>query len=563
MKKNRELLIIEDNPADYAHYLRLLDSSKHIFTDFYYVNGVENALLHLDSVTPACCIMDYSLPDGNAKDLLQRIKLKFGELQFPIVVITGQSNELIAKELIQLGIQNYLLKSDLNEAVLSNALNDTVSRFAKKAEINFKSNHDQLTGLINSLSFDKHIEEAVEQFRKFQIQSCLLRIQITNLTDINDQFGEDIGDEVIKLISRNITQNLSKGDIVARLHGNEFSTLLNTCESHIGHYTSQKFTSLLSKTQNIEGNSVTPKLAIGMSVTNATTHRSADLLRQANIAVKQAITDNLNYKKYLPEVDLAREHKEIEQGKIKTLIKNGDFSIDYRPVFCVNQEAIESIEMLPNFGKHSKSFNEKEIFSICNHADIMSEYYKNFVPLALAKLLEIQKAFPQLKCAINLSAKALNNHSITNTIITQAGKFGLTPSDIIIDIAEQQLAQSMHDIKMSVDSLASGGVNVAVDQYGTGFSSIEYIGSLNCQQLKIDRRLLAPRTDGVSRETLIAAICSLGHTLGLHVIAEGVADDETYRLVERCGCDAIQGYHLNDMDQFHQGASRTPTAESR
>ena len=551
IQKTKTLYIVEDNLEDFVVYRRLLAREMHPFAEIINISTLHEAIKRLRVETPDCCLMDYSLPEGSAADLIADLNKYRGRPLFPIVISTGhvskkgQGTERTIVELMQLGAQDYLIKDGLKSGDLIHSLNNAMRTFQLQTELEFLAHHDPLTGLLNRALFMDRLEQAVEESNRYGHSIGLIYLDVDHFKQINDTYGHAAGDLVLKTIAERIRGCVRNSDSVARLGGDEFVVLLPGAESHEGHFVVQKMLREIPTPLVIDNTTLHISPSIGFATYPGTAKNHIELLNQADQALYKAKEQGRSqYVKFHHDINDEWQTMSRLARALPGAIQNGGLQLAYQPVFLSKNKQLDFVEAFVRWQHEEQWISPEKIMELVHQGALAIEFHTWLFEKACTQLQCWQRSDASISMSINMPANLFHNHMIIEALYESIKKHDIPPTTIIIEITETNF---MHEVDLThtvLSELSDFGVRIAIDDFGTGYSSLEYLTEIPCDHLKIDKRFIIDWDKNDKNQKVVKAITALAHQLGLNVVAEGVEDEHLASESEAAGCDSLQGFWL-------------------
>lgn len=545
MNNPDELLIIDASVEAYGHYLALLKCEREIFSQVVHCSNYGDALAYLNQHTPDCCILDYSFPGGSAKELIRELNLKRGGSPTPLIVITDHGHERAAIELMQMGVQDYLIKTGISSGELTRAIKNAMRTYALQRQLKKMAHIDALTGLLNRSLFMNRLEQAVNEAKRYDRSLSLIAVDIDHFKQINDTYGHDVGDIILKHVAERIRDCVRQSDSVARLGGDEFMVLLPTAASHEGHYVAQKLLKHIPAPVHHQDIVLHVYPSIGLANFPETAGDHQELLKHADAALYKAKEQGRSqYVKFSQTYRNQWQRKNQLSKDLPRALESGDIKIAYQPIYCTRTGQCQSVEALIRWHYHGEDIETEDIVYLIHQGSLAIPYHQWLFDQAMAQFKVWKQQQSQLTLAINMPANLCHNHIIVEHLFASISAYDIAPTDIILEITETHLMQHRELTKEVLVGLAAKGVLLAIDDFGTGYSSMEHLAELPCNQLKIDQRFFLNWEKNQKNQKIVEAITALGQQLGLKVVAEGIENEYLSNVVAQIGCDGIQGYWL-------------------
>lgn len=423
------------------------------------------------------------------------------------------------------------------------------------SELEYSQNYDPLTGLPNQVLFYDRINQAIERGYRHDQLAGILIIDIDMFSHINNTLGRAIGDKLLQEFSQHLNHIFRKTDGVSRLTvsrfaGDEFAVLLTDIK-HKSDVT-WAITRLLEeigKPMEIDGNTIhlTAKIGISMYPTDAS---SAEELFNHAMTAKKFCKQNKSYLNYqfFDEHMQALTAKHINLDKeLHRAIENQEWKLLYQPKLDINQNKIIGAEALIRW-----DHPQRGILSPFEFMDF-AEQRKLIIPIgdwviheACRQLsLFIEQGIDEFKIAINLSPVQLVQNDLVDKIFDALEKYNIPPRLLEIEVTETSLIENIKHASDALNRMSSRGIHIAIDDFGTGYSSLNYLKNLPLNSLKIDRSFIKDICEDKNDAQIVKTLISMGHSLDLSIVAEGVEEKNQLDLLNEYGCDEIQGYLLS------------------
>lgn len=407
--------------------------------------------------------------------------------------------------------------------------------------------HDTLTGLPNKLSLYENSQNNI--FILQNGKSALLFIDVDHLKNINDTMGHAFGDQLIIKVSERLTSLLSDGCSIYRLSGDELIIIMQGIK---GKEDAEEFASIILAGFKEEfivlDSTLHISLSIGIAMYSEHGSDIEELLKYADIAMFRAKVTSRNtyvvYDQLMKEVFTERVN--IEKH-LHTALRNSEFEIHYQPQLDLTSNRITGLEALlrwksPELG----SVSPLKFIKIAEDIHLIIPLGAWVLRNACAFLQKLhKKGYADLSVSVNVSMLQLLQVDFSDMVLGILESFELKPEYLELEITESILMESFETIGLKLEELSERGVRIALDDFGKGYSSLNYLKQLPISTLKIDKLFI----DNISYESdeniLTGHIVTIGKSMGMCVIAEGVERQEQLEYLVRHGCDKIQGYYFS------------------
>ncbi len=414
----------------------------------------------------------------------------------------------------------------------------------------YMASHDPLTGLANRNLMREHLELAIMQAHRYRTLVALVFIDLDKFKAINDTFGHDTGDEVLKTIAQRLRSNVRESDIVARLGGDEFVLVLANQPSveSIADLIDRLHHNVCAAMPQLSEH-LMPTISAGISIYPHDGNTVEVLMRNADAAMYHAKSlGRNNYQFYSPELHAAANSRLQQEAQLRQAIELGQLFLLFQPKLDCRSGTITGAEALVRWQHPERGVLTPESFlSLAEETGLI---------LAIGDwvLGEACKAIPQFRAmglpdfsiSINLSARQLKQKGFIENVAQQLAHSGLPPACLELELTENQLMDDPEHMAHTLHQLKSLGVRISIDDFGSGFSSLSYLEKLPIDHLKIDASFVHGIGQDEKEPAIAKAVIALGHYLNAKVIAEGVETEHQYQFLRQHDCDEMQGFYFSE-----------------
>lgn len=545
MNHNNQLVIIDSCRDDYKRYLELLAEEKRLFTSTLHLSDFKSAIEYLTNNCPQCCIIQSEIPGGRVKTLIQELNHLYRGPDFPMVLSVAPGNERAAVDLMQMGVQDYLIKEEMTKSSLIRTIKNAMRTFSLQKQLKQMAHYDSLTGLLNRSLFMNRLEQSLNEAKRYNRTLSLISLDIDYFKQINDTYGHDAGDKILRIVAERIRECVRRSDSVARLGGDEFLVLLPNAASHEGHYVAQKLLKHIPEPINFEDVVLYVYPSIGLANFPETASDHQELLKQVDTALYKAKEQGRSQYVKFSKLNRSQWQRKLELSQnLPNALRTDEVKLAYQPIFDASSKQCHSVEALIRWNHDGEEIKTEDIVHLIHQGSMAIPYHQWLFEQALGQLSRWKTQAPGLKMSMNMPANLCHNYVIIEHLFNAIEKHGVEASDLIIEITETHLMRHAELTKEVLLGLAEKGILIAIDDFGTGYSSLEYLADLPCQQLKIDQRFFLQWDGNKKNQKIVEAITALGHQLGLEVVAEGIETAHLSSIVQSIGCDASQGFWL-------------------
>jgi diguanylate cyclase (GGDEF)-like protein/PAS domain S-box-containing protein len=421
-------------------------------------------------------------------------------------------------------------------------LRDISERKAHTDALEYQALHDALTGLPNRSLFGDRLRQALLGARRNQKMFGVLLLDLDRFKDINDALGHDRGDSLLQEVTARLRGVLRATDTVARLGGDEFAVLTTDAkhpEDVAG--TARKILASLDGPFSIGDQMVETGASIGIAMYPVHGDDPSTLLRRADVAMYVAKRSGGGYAMYQPEQEAQSLRRSGLAGELRRSIPQGELVLHYQPQVTLATGAIQSVEALVRWNHPREGIMPPDRFiPMAEETGIIHPLTAWVLDAALAQLCKWLADGLDLSVSVNVSPRNIEDHSLEEMVARALGNFKVDPSRLTLEITEG-VAMAAAATK-ALHRLHEIGVRLSLDDFGTGYSSLLSLMRLPVNEIKIDRSFVSALASDPDSAAIVRSAVSLGHNLGLRVVAEGLQDRMAETVLVEAGCDAAQGY---------------------
>lgn len=402
---------------------------------------------------------------------------------------------------------------------------------------------DHLTGLPNRRLFQKKVKEEIAQALEDNTQFAIMFIDLDRFKNVNDSMGHPIGDQLLIAVGQRLLKSVRKNDFVARYGGDEYVILLPSCQQSEADTIAARILDELEYPLTFQNIDLFVTSSIGISIFPEDGHDYEALTANADSAMYLAKEKGKNNYQFFTE-DLRRdiiEKMTLERELRHALIKN-QFLLYYQPQIDLKTGQMTGLEALIRWHHPSKGIiSPTDFIPIAEETGLIVPIGQWVLETACAQIKKWQEAhFPQLQISINVSFVQFMQTNFAKLVEETLVKTGLQPHYLNLEITESMTSDALN-CQTTLYQLRKIGINISIDDFGTGFSSLSYISNFPITHLKIDQVFV--QGTSTSNKAIVKTIISLAKNLNLKVIAEGVETVDQARFLKDLDCDEVQGYY--------------------
>jgi diguanylate cyclase (GGDEF)-like protein len=406
---------------------------------------------------------------------------------------------------------------------------------------------DHLTGLGNRRRLFAVLDEFFAEIPAHGRRLAFLFIDLDGFKQINDSFGHPAGDEILDTVGARLAASLRDCDLLTRVGGDEFAVVLMDADAEQAAATARHLTTALEQPFAIEAVSARIGASIGIALAPVHAVDSAQLMWCADVAMYRAKLGSSRVALYQPEFDSGGSRLQLAD-QLHAAIRSDQLTLHYQPQLDLRRGEILTVEALvrwchPDLGLIAPL----KFLPLAEEAGLMGSLTRWVLGHALRQCAAWRAAGREVRVSVNISAGDLLDPGLVDLVTEQLTRYRLPSDALALEITETTLVEDFEHCKQVLARLATLAVEVSIDDFGAGFTSLTYLSALPVDELKLDRRFITPLSGArrVREVELVRATIALGHALGLRVVAEGIEDAETLQLLTELGCDVAQGYFIS------------------
>ncbi|MBF0448299.1 MAG: EAL domain-containing protein [Magnetococcales bacterium] len=412
----------------------------------------------------------------------------------------------------------------------------------------FSTSHDPLTSLPNRGLFLDRLGQAVQQAKRENTRIGVAVLDIDLFKKVNDSLGNACGDDLLKMFAERIKQTVRKEDTVCRLGGDEFSIIHpNTGSAETLAQMTQRLFKVLAKPFPLAGQELHFTASVGLTIFPEDGNDPDALLKNAAQAMTRAKdVGRSNFQFFSKDLDQRANRRLSLENSMRAGLKKGEFILHHQPKVDLSTGHIAGMESLIRWENEDKSLFTPNVFiPVAEETGLIVPLGDWVLREACFKTAQWCSHSPDIRVAVNLSARQLKEKSLLNRIDSALRDSGLPPEKLELEITESMVMENVDEIINILRKIKDRGISIAMDDFGTGYSSLSILKHFPIDTLKIDRSFVQELSRDSDDAQIVSAIISMSHSLHLKVVAEGVETREQLELLSERGCDLIQGYYFS------------------
>ncbi|MDH5716734.1 MAG: EAL domain-containing protein [Spirochaetia bacterium] len=444
---------------------------------------------------------------------------------------------------------------------------DITDRKQAEEQIIYDAFHDTLTGLPNRALLIDRINLSIERIKRDKSSMCVLIVMdMDRFNVINEIFGHNMADNMLREIADRLKNCLRPGDTIARLGGDEFAILIDDIEGRDKVYEFvQNIQNILKEPFFIGEEEVFVSASMGVSINEKLIIKSEVLLKNANAAMHIAKTKGPNaYHFFLADKERKSKSKLDIEGALRKSIKNNELELFYQPQYEIKTKKIIGVEALLRWHHPEKGLiSPSDFIPLAEESGFIISLGDWVFEQSLVQAKKWHDMGYLIRIAINFSASQFKKDTFIKNIKSILQKTKFNPSYLEIEITENILIGHEENTMKTLHDLRKLGIIFTIDDFGTGYSSLSYLKKYPISIIKIDRTFIRDLPENNENAAIVKAIIAMAHSLNLKVIAEGLEEKKQLEFLKNHNCDMIQGFLISkpvsqrEVEKFLHDSNRS------
>ena len=419
---------------------------------------------------------------------------------------------------------------------------------AMAAQMTHSAQHDFLTGLPNRVLLNDRVNQAIGLAARHAKKVAVLFLDLDGFKHINDSLGHPIGDKLLQSVAKRLVSCVRSSDTVSRQGGDEFVVLLSEMEQQEDAAISAlRILGAVSEAHSIDQHDLHLTTSIGVSVYPGDGLDAETLVKNADTAMYQAKENGRqSYQFFKPAMNVRAVERQSIEESLRRALERKEFSLHYQPKVRLATGAITGAEALIRWTHPTRGpVSPANFIPVAEDCGLI-------LPIGQWVLREACKqarawldaGLPLGTIAVNISSMEFRDDNFLESVFATLSETGLDPKSLELELTESVLMKRAESAASVLKTLRARGVQIAVDDFGTGYSSLSYLRKFPIDALKIDQSFVRQITSAPDDTTIVTAVISMGRSLKLRVVAEGVETQEELAFLQARLCDEAQGYYL-------------------
>ncbi len=430
-------------------------------------------------------------------------------------------------------------------------IHDITERSNAEEHLRHLATHDALTGLSNRSLLMDQLHAALAHAKRAGDFCAVHFLDIDKFKNINDTLGHEIGDLLLREISRRLRACVRQTDTVARYGGDEFAVIQSSFDNEVNAaILASKLNAAIAEPFDLEGHRIFTGASIGVSVFPNDSSEPVKLLQNADMAMYQAKRESGNtFHFFHDELNkLAKERLSLESD-LSTALERQEFILYYQPQVCFKTGFVVGMEALLRWNHPVHGLiSPVEFIGLAEKSGLIAPLGEWVLRNACAQTKAWQLAgWPELRVSVNVSPVQLTRKELVTTVRNILDETGFEPHLLELEVTETAPLGDCKKTSETLQKISQLGVGLAIDDFGIGHSSLSHLKNFNFDTIKIDMSYVHNIGAGAVKDETTAGIIRMGQTLGMTVIAEGVETEVQYDYLLKKGCDVGQGFHISHL----------------
>lgn len=441
---------------------------------------------------------------------------------------------------------------------LFGVVQDVSERKRIEEEIRRLGLYDGLTGLPNRRFFRESLEKALARARRTNESVAVMFLDLDRFKRINDTLGHRVGDSLLRDAAKRLQDCIRDADyaarnedsesLLSRLGGDEFTiALVGLRHPEDAGKVATRILAEMARPFVVEQNELSVSASIGVAVYPHNGETVDELLKHADTAMYNAKDQGKNaYRFFTETMNATAREKLAMENELRRALSKGEFVVHYQPKVDTRSGSITGVEALIRWNHPERGLIPPGTFiPVAEDAGLIIPIGQWVLRAACRQLKDWSDAgLNEISIAVNMSSPHFQRGKLMDEVAEATSSFTLSPGKLEIEVTESIFMDDSHTTQRTLRGLRAHGVRIAIDDFGTGYSSLSYLRRLSVDILKIDRSFVADLTTDPKAAAIATAIVSLGRSLKLDVVAEGVETAEQVAVLRESGCHLMQGYYF-------------------
>lgn len=431
-------------------------------------------------------------------------------------------------------------------AVLTSAL-DITTRKETEGHLRHMAHHDPLTDLPNRTLLHERMRRLIARSRRGDQPFALHLLDLDGFKAVNDLLGHSAGDRFIRYVGEKLRGAIRAQDTLARVGGDEFAILqAQVTSGEDAAEFAKRVLELVAETSDFEDSGLRTSASIGIAIHPDDGLDGEDLLKNADLAMYRAKGEQGNaFCFYAADMQTRARNDALLDGELRRALEHEEFLLYYQPQIDLRSGDVIGAEALLRWNRPGNGIVGPGAFlTRCEENGMIIPLNEWVLREACREARSWQDMGLNLRVSVNLSPVQFRKRNVPDLVKSALQETGLAPHYLDLELTESIVVFDFNAVAADLQKMLDLGVHVSIDDFGTGYSSLSYVKNFPVDRLKIDQSFVRNLTSDTNDAAIVRAIVTLGHSLGLKVVAEGVETPEQLARLRDEGCDEVQGYYF-------------------
>jgi diguanylate cyclase (GGDEF)-like protein len=548
------VVLADDDPSIRLMVRHVLESEDYEIIEA--ADGLE-AIRAVEKHNPALILLDAVMPGLDGFTACQQIKDK-GFKDIPVIMITGLDDDLSVERAYEVGAIDFITKP-IKWAVLKHRVRSVIATVVAERKVKLLAYRDSLTQLPNRLLFADRLEQSLIRAARNRDAVALMLIDLDDFKLVNDSFGHDAGDKLIKAIAKLLSSSLRRADTVARLGGDEFAVIVEGIDSASDAISiADNLTTILKHNVRIDNHETFVSASVGIAVFPDDGSDARVLLKNADTAMFRAKENGRHcFQFYTPEMSVTAMERLDLENSLRKALQNDEFVLHYQPMVEIHKNEVAGVECLLRWQHPEKGIIEPEDFvEVAEDSGLIIPIGEWVIRTVCRQIKQWHSAgLEQQNVSINISPRQFRDQDVVGLLKRELADSGVDASCINVDISESTLIENIGEVEKVLAKLHDMGMSIAINDFGTGFASVAYLKDFSIDVIKLDHSFIGAIPDSEADSAIVTAVAGLTRGLKLKLLAVGVENERQLQMLKGLGCQLGQGNYWSKplpADQYEQ-----------
>jgi diguanylate cyclase (GGDEF)-like protein len=542
--KPARVLLVEDDPRSAMMIVEMLRAAWPHGLLVTQAQNIIDAAQELADHGATCVLLDLPHDRSRPLDALQQLSMSAPSI--PIIVLSDYHDDELGVEAIRSGAQDYMLAAELTPATLGRAVRYAVERKRSEVELARQALHDPLTELPNRALFLDRLSVALDRSRRTDTAVCLLFLDVDSFKEVNDTLGHAAGDRLLTVLADRFRGLLRPMDTVARYGGDEFTFLFEGLENEReALLIAERVTHSASRPLMLGETETSVAVSIGISMVTDPSISLDEAIRDADAAMYRAKeVGGSGFELFDDRPRRRIAERSAAEDALRGAIDHSQLRVHYQPRVSINGDTgLVGFEALVRWEHPERGLiGPDEFVPLAEETGLIVPIGEWVIAQALEQVNSWRESRPGMTISVNLSPRQLARPDLVANLERALGDARVDPGALWLEVTENTVQQDPVAVGSVLAALHALGVNLALDDFGMGHSSLQSLRALPVDMIKIHQTFVSALDAATDDSALVGAVVELGHALGLTVIAEGVETDVQLAHLRELGCDGAQGF---------------------